>query len=205
MSNNIPYKKRRQIKSLRLPIVSEGIKEGLSYSEIADRVGNYLGTKPPSKSTIHTDVQTLLKEWQESNRDNMDQAVQLELARIDSTIKILWESWKKSTEDRKIISRREKGISLPNGKQIVNEFGDLTIERAIKTVAAERFEKQEFNHGDVRYITEIRHQLIERRKLLGLYSPDKQSIDVSRSEIDVSVLSVEQLRVLAEINRILHP
>lgn len=206
MSNNTPYNnnKRRKVKASRLVIVSRGLKDGLSYQDISELVSRELGIKAPSKSTIHNDVQTLLKDWRETNVHNMHELITLELARIDATIVELWDAWRKSKEDQTVNSKKEKGVLLPNGRKVISDDGDLVNERSIKTIAAERMEKDEIGYGDVRYITEIRHQLIERRKILGIYAAEKKEVELSTPTIDVNKLTPEQLRVLTEINRMKH-
>ena len=51
--------------------------------------------------------------------------------------------------------------------------------------------------GDVSYIAEIRQQLIERRKLLGLYSADKREIkavtEISREDLEKELRRLELL------------
>lgn len=61
-------------------------------------------------------------------------------------------------------------------------------------------------YGDVSYIAEIRQQLQERRKLLGLYGAEKHEITGKDGErlnptpaIDTSKLTDEELEILSKI------
>jgi hypothetical protein len=102
----------------------------------------------------------------------MDLALQLELERIDDTVKELWEQWEKSKRDYTKTSNRRRGAPVCDVK---------TGATSMKTIQKEEIETEVIMQGDVSYISEIRHQLAERRKLLGLYAPEKKSIssDVS--------------------------
>lgn len=140
-------------------IVADLYKKGYSIRKIAAAVQEDFGLdKPPSTRTILKDVNSLLAEWKETRIGDTDLAVQLELERIDQAVSELWEAWEKSKQDQKLKSHKQKGKQIGKG---------------ITPTEVEKTEKEEINYGDVRYITEIRHQLSERRKLLGLYQPDK--------------------------------
>ncbi|MFB5946105.1 hypothetical protein [Albibacterium profundi] len=199
-SRNRLYKSARQKKEARLAAIAALYRKGWSYRAIAAKIQEDLGVKI-SHMTVKNDVQTLLVEWRENRVEDMDLAVQLELERIDATIMELWDAWEKSKEDQELKSEKKKGVLLPNGRKIVSKDGDLVDERSIRTIAAERTEKTEIGYGDVRYITEIRHQLIERRKIMGMYAAEKKEVEMTRPEINVNELSKEELQVLAEINR----
>lgn len=194
------YKTNRQKKEGRLALAAELYRKGYSYRVIAAKIHEEIGVKV-SHVTVKNDVATLLAEWRENRIDEIELAIQLELERIDATIIELWDAWEKSKEDQTINSKKERGVLLPNGRKTVSNAGDLVDERAIKTVAAERIEKNEIGYGDVRYITEIRHQLVERRKIMGMYAVEKKEVEITKHEINVDELSVEELQVLAAINR----
>lgn len=140
-------------------LVSEMYKKGYSIRKIAAAVQEAFDMpKPPSTETIFKDIKSLLTEWRSTRVENTDEAVQLELERIDYYVTELVEAWEKSKQDQKLKSHKQKGKSSGKG---------------ITPTEVEKTEKEEINYGDVRYISEIRQQLMERRKLLGLYQPDK--------------------------------
>ena len=146
--------------------------------------------KTYSTQTVHKDVQTLLKEWRESRLGNMDDALQLELARIDDTVRELWEQWEKSKEDYTKTQRRRKGA--PKTK----DDGSGGDDGGIRTFSVEEQTEQVVRLGNPTYIAEIRQQLAERRKLLGLYAPEKRDIkgevSVSRPPSEMTVEEIEK-------------
>ena len=95
--------RRNQFKAARLEIVSQLYKRGYSVRAIRAEVMRRLDLKTYSTGTVHGDIKTLLEEWRESRLDDMDDALQLELTRIDETVRELWEQWEKSKEDYKYI------------------------------------------------------------------------------------------------------
>lgn len=163
-------RRKQQIRQARLEIVSELYKRGYSLRKITEEVKRRLNIPKLAVSTTYNDVQTLLKEWRESRIENIDQALQLELERIDDTTAELWEQWDKSkTETQKTTTTRSGRIK---GK------GNAGIE----TDAVSESRTKVRGLGNPAYIAEIRQQLIERRKLLGLYAPEARQV---KSEVTV--------------------
>ncbi len=165
-------KKQRQMKLARLEIVAQLFKRGYSRRKIREEVKNRLDLKSYSLGTVQSDVKTLLAEWREDRIENTDDLVQLELERIDDACRELWAQWEKSKEDYTQQTRRQKGSPQRDGQ---------TGQTSIKTFQTERTEKDVAGLGDVSYIIEIRRQLEERRKLLGLYAPEKKDINANGS------------------------
>ena len=91
----------------------------------------------------------------------------LELARIDDTCRELWEQWEKSKENYTKQTRKQKGSPSRDAE---------TGQTSIKTYQTERTDTEVIMLGDPSYIAEIRKQLEERRKLLGLYAPEKTEV-----------------------------
>ena len=158
--------KRRKLREARLEVVGQLYKRGYSYAEIAREASSRLNPERPfSKQVIFLDCQSLLKQWKEERIQNVDDAIQKELAIIDDIIKQLWIAWDKSVLDQELKSTKKKGELSKGGE--LSRITTKEIEEAVKS---------EINYGDVRYISEIRANLIERRKLLGLYSPEKKEL-----------------------------
>ncbi|MFA5849954.1 MAG: hypothetical protein WC833_08725 [Bacteroidales bacterium] len=178
--------KRIQVRQARLEIAADLYKKGHSIRSIKGEVMKRLGLETLSTKTVHSDIQYLLVEWKKSRIEDTDLAVQLELTRIDDTIKELWEQWEKSKTDYKVTAEKKKGG--PSKKDPVKGiakigFGVAPAESeqaqpndTIKTYSIEKSTKNVTALGDVSYIAEIRQQLIERRKLLGLYAPEKTEL-----------------------------
>lgn len=160
-------KKRNQLKLARLEIVAQLYKRGYSIRKIQSEVVKRLELKTYSLATVHKDIQTLLDEWRENRIEDMDAALQLELERIDDTVRELWEQWEKSKTDYTKTARKQKGSPTRD-----NQSGQTSI----RTYQTERTETEVIRLGDPSYISEIRQQLAERRKLLGLYAPEKKDI-----------------------------
>ena len=145
----------------RLVIVAELYKKGYSCRQISEEVMKRLDLASYSTSVVHRDIQVLLKEWRSGRLEDMDDAIQLELERIDDTVRELWGQWERSKEAQIEVYKSKRGRPSGGGLQ---------------TVEATETEKTKAGLGDVTYIAEIRKQLMERRKLLGLYAPEKKDI-----------------------------
>ena len=160
-------KKRNQVKLARLEIVAQLYKRGYSVRKIRDEVMRRLDLPTYSLQTVHKDVRTLLDEWRESRLDDLDDALELELQRIDDTVRELWEQWEKSKTDYSKTESKQKGSPSRD-----KDTGQTTI----RTFQTERKETEVVSLGNPAYISEIRQQLAERRKLLGLYAPEKKDV-----------------------------
>lgn len=182
--------RRNQFKAARLEIVAQLYKRGYSIRAIRAEVMRRLDLATYSTQTVHKDVQTLLKEWRESRLEDIDDALQLELTRIDDTVQELWEQWEKSKEDYTRTQRKRKGAPARSGNQDNN-----SSDGGIRTFSVEEKTQQVIMLGNPAYIAEIRQQLAERRKLLGLYAAEKRNITeevtVHRSPCDMSVEEIE--------------
>lgn len=156
----------RQAQIVRMDIISRLYKRGYSYRDMRKEVMARLDLQTYSLRTVKKDVDRLLSEWREARLDNTDYALQLELERIDDLIKEAWEAWDKSKTDYERKKAKQQGI--PNG--------DDMDDGKIVTVKMEQQKEEVICYGDPRYLELIHKLLIERRKLLGLYSPDKKEI-----------------------------
>ena len=174
MSEN-EYKKRRQEREARLEIVASLYKRGHSVRKIRSEVMRRLNLDSYSLSTVQNDIKLLLKEWRESRLDDMDDALQLELTRIDDTVRELWEQWEKSKEDYVKTHHRRKGAPVRNEDREGNGNNNNS-EGNIRTYSVEEETTNVVGLGNPSYISEIRAQLMERRKLLGLYAPEKREV-----------------------------
>lgn len=157
----------RQIREARLEVVAELYKRGYAFRKIRTETMARMNLPTYSLKTVKSDVDLLLKEWRESRLSDMDAALTLELARIDETVQELWAQWERSKVDYQKMVEKRKGAPVRNE----NNTGE-----GIRTYNIERTETAIVMLGDVSYISEIRAQLAERRKLLGLYAPEKKDI-----------------------------
>ncbi len=175
--NKAQRKVQEQKKQARLEIVAQLYKRGYSIRGIRAEVMARLDLPTYSTRTVHNDIGTLLEEWRKSRVADMSDAVELELARIDDAVRELWEQWEKSKTDYTKTASKRKGA--PSGRR--SGEGEEQGENRIKTYAVENKQEQVVRLGDPAYLSEIRAQLAERRKLLGLYAPEKKDISGSMS------------------------
>lgn len=157
--------RQNQAKLARLEIVSRMYLRQHTVRQIREEVMKRLGLKTYSTSTVQSDIKSVLEELQQQRIENAEYALQLELERIDETCRELWSQWEKSKEDHVRTMKKRKGIP---------SFGDEGGKT--KTTAIETSESNVQGLGNVAYISEIRQQLQERRKLLGLYAPEKKEV-----------------------------
>lgn len=155
----------RQAQIVRLDIIAQLYKRGYSYREIRDEVMSRLGLDSYSLRTVHKDVNVLLEEWRQTRIENFDLSVQLELERIDDMIREAWAAWDKSKTDYE--KKRAKQQGIPGN----SEEGESVV-----TVKMEQQKEEIICYGDPRYLELIHKLSQERRKLLGLYAPEKKDI-----------------------------
>lgn len=181
-----PQKKAQATKLARLQIVGKLYLRGHSYRAIREEVMRRLALNSYSLQTVKADIDTLLREWKEERIEDTDAAVSLELARIDATVAELWSQWEKSKQDSEKTATRKRGAPSRGGAK-----GDGTLE----TQFIEETRANVQGLGNVSYIAEIRQQLTERRKLLGLYSPEKRAIteEVTITQKLPCEMSVEEI------------
>ena len=155
----------RQAQIVRLDIIAGLYKRGYSYRAIREEVMARLDLEAYSLRTVHKDVNTLLEEWRRTRIENFDLSVQLELERIDDMIREAWAAWDKSKTDYERKKAKQQGV--PGG----GDEGEGVV-----TVKMEQQKEEVICYGDPRYL-ELVHKLSqERRKLLGLYAPEKKDI-----------------------------
>lgn len=158
----------RGMQIVREEIASELYKRGYTYRDIRREVMARLNLQTYSLDTVHRDINRMLAEAAARADYNMDEMLQLELARIDDMMREAWEAWEKSKQDYLDNIQVMRGV--PKGTE---------SESSIQTTSMEQRKKDVRACGDPRYL-EIIHKLsVERRKLLGLYAPEKREISGS--------------------------
>ncbi len=167
--------KKNHIKQGRMVIVADLYKRGWSVRKIAEEVRSRLNTTCSTR-TIWNDIQDLLEEWRSTRIDDVDHRLQLELERIDDAVCELWQQWDKSKENWIREYNKRIGVPMPVDDEKAAPGSQPQGETEIVTVKRENTTENVVGLGDPRYIAEIRQQLAERRKLLGLYAPEKRDI-----------------------------
>lgn len=175
--------RHKQQAVLRQNIVAELYKKGYTYREIREEVMKRLDMAKYSLRTVYDDVQTILAEWRQMRNLNIEELQQLELQRIDATIKEAWEAWEKSKTDYD--KKRSKQYGRPAGD------GSGGGEGGIETTGVEQSREEMVMCGDVRYLDLIHKVSMERRKILGLYAPEKREITGKDGKDLISDIKVE--------------
>lgn len=190
--------RRNHIKQGRMVIVADLYKRGWSISKIAAEVRSRMNTTCSTR-TIWNDIQTLLEEWRSVRINDVDQRLQLELERIDDAVCELWEQWDKSKENWVREYNKRTGVPVP----VTDSNGNPTGEQAeIQTVKRENTTENVVGLGDPRYIAEIRQQLAERRKLLGLYAATKTEVTSKDGTPLIPAEKMTEEEIQAEIDKI---
>ncbi len=153
----------KRMQELRIGIISGLYKRGYSYAALREEVMARLDLPTYSLRTVKKDVDRMLAEWRKTRIENTDYAVQLELERIDDIIKEAWEAWEKSKRDGERVRTTRSGRRSKGGDGI--ETTNVTQQR-----------EEYCGHGDTRYLDVVQRAQIERRKLLGLYAPEKKEV-----------------------------
>ena len=169
-------------------IVAELYKKGWSIRAIAEEVRARLNCSCSAR-TVWNDVNDLLAEWRKVRIQDVDDRLQLELERIDDAVRELWTQWEKSKEDW--VREHNTKVGIPS-----EESGEIqTVKRMNDTTNV-------VGLGNPAYMAEIRQQLAERRKLLGLYAATRSEITGKNGTplIPPSEMTEEQIK--AEIEAI---
>lgn len=162
----------KRMKYLRMNIIAELLEEeDYSFRELRAEVMARLDLQTYSVATVHSDREALFEEWHQERVKNLDHHVQLELRRIKKLMREAWEAWYKSKQDTD--KTRTKRTGMPSD--------DAEASSGIATVKVEQTNEAQVNCGDPRFLDIIIKLQQERRKLLGLYSPEKKEVaaDVS--------------------------
>lgn len=188
---NLQQRKKQQA-VLRQNIVAELYKQGYTYREIREEVMKRLDMAKYSLNTVHADVQAILAEWRQMRNLNIEELQQLELQRIDATIKEAWEAWEKSKTDYD--KKRSKQYGRPAGE------GGGDGEGGIETIGVEQSREEMVMCGDVRYLDIIHKVSMERRKILGLYAPEKREITGKNGKDLIPDIKVEIIDSRDKVN-----
>lgn len=178
-------------------IVAELYKRGWSIQKITQEVKARMNLTTLSTRTVWRDIESLLDEWRKHRLKDVDQRLQLELERIDDAVSELWEQWDKSKEDWVREHNKRVGVPVPVGDG--NGSGEET---EIATVKRENVTENVVGLGNPAYMAEIRQQLAERRKLLGLYAATKTEVTGKDGSPLIPAEKMTEEEIQAEIEKI---
>ena len=190
--------RRNHLKEGRKEIIAPLYKRGWSIAKIAEEVRQRLNTTCSTR-TVWNDINELLDEWRAVRIKDVDQRLQLELERIDDAVRELWEQWEKSKEDYIRERNKRVGVPVPQADQNGQPVGEAT---EIVTVKRENNSENVIGLGNPAYIAEIRQQLAERRKLLGLYAATKTEVTGKDGSPLIPAEKMTEEEIQAEIERI---
>jgi len=126
----------------RRALVAEHYLEGLTQSQIARELG-------VSQGTVSHDLKAIRQQWQASANRDFDEAVGIELAKLDKVEREAWKAWNRSLEPAE-------------STRVMQQAGN---KRAEKTTRQQ--------HGDPRFLEQIQRCIAARRALLGLDAPTR--------------------------------
>lgn len=188
--------RRNHIKEGRKTIIAPLYKRGWSIKKITEEVKARLNITCSTRTTWN-DINELLAEWRETRINDVDERLQLELERIDDCVAELWEQWDKSKEDWIREHNKRIGVPVPADGE---SGGGEGVE--IQTVKRENSTENVVGLGNPAYISEIRQQLAERRKLLGLYAATKTEVTGKDGTPLIPAEKMTEEEIKAEIERI---
>lgn len=163
------------LKTIRRTVVAQLLKRGYTCREMAEEIKARLDLKTCSTATVFTDIKYLLEEWRKTSIMSTNEYVQLELQRIDDIIKEAWDAWDKSKLTYEKKRATQHGVPTnPNGGN--GSGGD---DNSIMMTGIQQSSELVSPSGDPRYLEIIHKATIERRKLLGLYQPERKNVDVT--------------------------
>lgn len=195
MNSRRNTQRRNKLKEGRKEIEAPLYKRGWSIKAITEEVRARLNTTCSTR-TVWNDIQEMLDEWRAARIQDVDQRLQLELERIDDAVRELWEQWEKSKEDW--VREHNKRVGVPVESD--GNGGDGSTE--IVTVKRENVTENVVGLGNPSYIAEIRQQLAERRKLLGLYAATKTEVTGKDGSPLIPAEKMSEEDIKAEIERI---
>lgn len=144
--------------------------QGKFQAEIAQETG-------VSQPQISYDLATIQRRWRQDTAINLDEAKLKELSRIDVLERTYWDAWENSLSERTRSRVEKTGVDAEG-----NPRGKSSIER-------------EMLLGVPAYLTGVQWCISERCKLLGLYAPTKQDVNLN---VDVTKLSEAELQAIIE-------
>lgn len=169
------------LKTIRRTLIAQLLKRGYTCREMAEEIKARLDLKTCCPATVAADIKFLLEEWRQTSLLSTAEYVQLELQRIDDIIKEAWEAWDKSKTTYERKKATQHGVPTnPNG-------GGNSDDNSITMTGIAQSSELVSPSGDPRYLDIIHKATIERRKLLGLYAPEKKDVTSNGNAIMQSI------------------
>lgn len=186
--SNYPDYPRKLKTQVRLDLVAKYFRRGYSHKAIIEFLAKNHGVIIRHENQIKEDIQDIIKEWQERRVKNADSLMIVEIEKITEINQELWHAWQRSKENAVLKNTKRKGAPI-------KAKDNSKVE--IKQYYSEEGTKEEINFGDPRFMQLISENWKEYRKLLGLYSADKKSLDITN--IDLSTISKDEMDMMAKL------
>ena len=158
----------------RINIIAPLYKRGYGIMELQREVKTRLNLDTYALTTVRNDIKLMLAEWKEARLSAVDEAVTLELARIDEMIRESWSAWERSKENS--VRKTQRQRALPVVSDDVGKSLSQGSQDDVAVVAMEQEQVEETNVGDPRFLQLVNQLSSERRKILGLYAPEKHEV-----------------------------
>lgn len=142
--------------------VSDLLAKGFNNQQIIETVNNKYGLEWKMRH-VNVVKELLHKLWRCEIAHTMNDQIAREIATIDTQLKEAWSAWEFS----------KKGITRKKTRNEKKE-GDNAIEGTYELT--EIIAEEDTSAGDVKYLQHINELGKEKRKLLGLYAPEKKEM-----------------------------
>lgn len=167
-------------KELMMGTISECYLKAYGFRIIADKVFEEHGIKI-SHTTARNYVLKLREEWKKERLNNMDEAKNVELQRIDRLETKYWEAWERSIEETKKTKNKQRATPRRTDGG-GTEMSVLTADKEIMT---------EERLGDPRYLEGVRWCIDKRCKILGLDAPINANVNHSGTVVNRTVFKTK--------------
>lgn len=169
-------------------IISEMItKGGYTERQIVAECSTRLNLPALSRTKIRRIKQKLIEEWQTTFFAKKDEMLAVELASIDRQVKEAWNCFERSKQASSTTLKRQEG-NLPRD----GEDGKAVMRKAMQE------QREVSQDGDPRWLDLINKLHQEKRKLLGLYSPERVEHSGEIMERVETQINDEQVRRIFE-------
>ena len=151
----------------RRALVAEFYLKGWTQPAIASQLA-------VSQGTISRDLKAVRREWRDSRIGDFDEAVVIELKKVDRLEREAWSAWERSQEP-------------VEATKVIQDGGGKKAEKTVRQ-----------QQGDPRYLELVQRCIAARRALLGLDAPTKISPTSADGEQSYHAQVVMELMRMAE-------
>jgi len=157
--------------------------------------------------TVRYDLKSIKDQWTKDMMEDITKYRGIELARLDNIEQVAWDAWRASTEDSEkiVVERLHKAVNEAARAKVAAELaGELAdkneyvtvevLEAIVRDALRESLDSGEdsetFVHkittttegkvGDPRFLSQIHEIQKERRKVLGVYSPELHAVQIHK-------------------------